>query len=68
MSDSIKKYEELVAEGRISNTSFTPSRVYEIPQELVELMVQYSRDCPLLSPRVVYTMAVDEMKVRKTCD
>ena len=66
MSDSIKKYEELVADGKITAGSFTPSRVFEIPQDLVNNIVIYSREYPLMTPRAIYTMAVDEMKSKNT--
>lgn len=71
MSDSIRKYEELVEEGKI-----TPGRHLELPDintaihlfvapQLIEAVVAIARDYKTAPASLVYTMALNLIKSGK---
>ena len=63
MSDSIKKYNELVEEGKL-----TPNRIKKgyTELELVETVANIARHCKEDMP--ADTLAKDELAVREVCD
>jgi DNA-binding transcriptional regulator YhcF (GntR family) len=66
MSDSIKKYNELVEDGMINPN--TPLRAYT-ELELVETVANIARhareDMPV---EILYALAKDELAVKQVCD
>lgn len=79
MSDTLKKYSELLEEGRV-NTSTTAQRsvgeVVEIIraslvagniETLLQKVTEVSKKAPKLSPAVVFQIAGDEAKVDELC-
>jgi hypothetical protein len=79
MSDSIKKYHELLKEGRLLNE--TPNQravglIVEIIRAaqcaenldiLLEKVVKFSSKNPRLTPRVVFDIVSEEIKVDELC-
>jgi hypothetical protein len=81
MSDSIKKYYELVEEGVISESSNLDKtvkqgklldRLMNHPEyteiELVETVVAIARHYKDAKPELILQMAKDELSVKKVCD
>lgn len=79
MSDSVKKYHELVEEGRLLDE--TPNQravgfIVEIIRAaqcaenldmLLEKVVKFSSKNPRLTPRVVFDIVSEEIKVDELC-
>ena len=66
MSDSIKKYNELVEEGKL-----TPNRIKKryTELELVETVANIARHARDDMPaEILYALAKDELAVREVCD
>ena len=66
MSDSIKKYHELVEEGKL-----TPNRIKKgyTELELVETVANIARHCKEDMPaEILFALAKDELAVREVCD
>jgi len=81
MSDSIKKYHELVEEGVIFESPDRGKTVRQRPLlnwikegnvytelELVEVVADIARQFKGASPKVLLALAKDELSIRKVCD
>jgi len=66
MSDSIKKYNELVEDGMINPN--TPLRTYtelELVETVANIARHYKDDMPA---ELIFALAKDELAVREVCD
>lgn len=68
MSDSIKKYNEMVEDGRINPTQTINVKHHDHLFELVSVAVEIARKHKDLSVNTIYEIATDELDVRKVCD
>jgi hypothetical protein len=79
MSDSVKKYHELIQEGRLLNESSNQRAVGLIVEVvrgavcagnldiLLERVVKFSQNNPDLTPRTVFDIMSEETKVDELC-
>jgi len=69
MSDSIKKYYELVEDGKIDpNKPYKPKRPYtelELVETVAKIARHYGDEMPA---ELLYALAKDELAVKKVCD
>jgi hypothetical protein len=71
MSDSIKKYNELVRDGLIKPETVKAkklSRPFYSELELVETVATLARQHRELEPNLLLEIAKDELSVKRVCD
>lgn len=68
MSDSIKKYYEMIEDNQITPTQNNDIKQQDRVFELVSVAVEIARKHKDLSVNTIYEIAKDELDVRKVCN